>query len=109
MILDVQRAGPSTGMPTKTEQSVLLQAVWGRNGDSPACVLAASSSGECFDMAVEACRIATQYMTPVLLLTDGYLGNGAEPWKIPKVADLEPFPVEFHTEAEGFHPWLRGG
>ncbi len=109
VILDVQRAGPSTGMPTKTEQSDLLQAVWGRNGDSPACVLAASSPGDCFEVTVEACRIAAHYMTPVLVLTDGYLGNGAEPWKIPSVADMEPFPVEFHTDPEGFHPSLRGG
>lgn len=109
VILNVQRAGPSTGLPTKTEQSDLLQAVWGRNGDSPLCVLAASTPGECFEMAVQACRIATRYMTPVILLTDGYLGNGAEPWKIPRIADIEPFPVEFHTSGEGFHPWLRGG
>ena len=107
VVLDVQRAGPSTGMPTKTEQADLLQAVYGRNSESPVCVLAASTPGDCFYMAIEACRIATKYMTPVILLTDGYLANGAEPWKIPKVESLPRFPVKFRTDPEGFHPFLR--
>jgi 2-oxoglutarate ferredoxin oxidoreductase subunit alpha len=107
VVLDVQRAGPSTGMPTKTEQADLLQAVYGRNSEAPVCVLAASTPGDCFYMAIEACRIATKYMTPVILLTDGYLANGAEPWKIPKVDSLPRFPVKFRTEPDGFHPFFR--
>jgi len=108
IVVDIQRGGPSTGLPTKTEQSDLLQAVYGRNGDSPLCVLAAATPGDCFYMAIEAARITTKFMTPVMLLTDGYLANGAEPWKIPKMADFEPFEVEFPTERpEGFHPYLR--
>jgi 2-oxoglutarate/2-oxoacid ferredoxin oxidoreductase subunit alpha len=107
VVLDVQRAGPSTGMPTKTEQADLLQAVYGRNSEAPVCVLAASTPGDCFYMAIEACRIALKYMTPVILLTDGYLANGAEPWKIPKVDSLPRFPVKFRTEPDGFHPFFR--
>ncbi|PRQ04888.1 2-oxoglutarate oxidoreductase subunit KorA [Enhygromyxa salina] len=108
VVVDIQRGGPSTGLPTKTEQSDLLQAVYGRNGDSPLCVLAAATPGDCFYMAIEAARIATKFMTPVMLLTDGYLANGAEPWKIPSMAELPKFPVEFPTERpEGFHPYLR--
>src|SRR5690606_27656182 len=98
---------PSTGLPTKTEQSDLFIAVWGRNGDAPIPVLAAATPGDCFHMAIEAVRIATKYMTPVMLLTDGYIANGAEPWRIPNFADLEPFPVTFHTEKEGFFPFKR--
>jgi 2-oxoglutarate/2-oxoacid ferredoxin oxidoreductase subunit alpha len=107
VIVDVQRGGPSTGLPTKTEQSDLLQAVWGRNGDCPLAVLAACTPSDCYDMAIEAVRIAVQYMTPVLLLTDGFLANSAEPWKIPDVSTLAPFPVQFRKEPEGFHPFLR--
>ena len=108
LVIDIQRGGPSTGLPTKTEQSDLLQAAYGRNGDSPLCVLAAATPGECFFMAIEAARIATKFMTPVMLLTDGYLANGAEPWKIPSMADLTPFPVTFPSDRpEGFHPYLR--
>ncbi|MEX1363381.1 MAG: 2-oxoacid:acceptor oxidoreductase subunit alpha [Nannocystaceae bacterium] len=107
IIFDVQRAGPSTGMPTKTEQSDLFQAVWGRNGDAPLCVLAPATPGECFDYAIEACRIATKYMTPVMVLSDGFIANGAGPWKIPSFADLTPFPAKFHTDTEGFHPYQR--
>ncbi len=107
VVLDVQRAGPSTGMPTKTEQADLLQAVYGRNSEAPVCVLAASTPGDCFYMAIEACRIATKFMTPVILLTDGYLANGAEPWKIPEVDSLPRFPVKFRTEPDGFHPFAR--
>jgi 2-oxoglutarate ferredoxin oxidoreductase subunit alpha len=107
VILDVQRAGPSTGMPTKTEQADLLQAVYGRNSEAPLCVLAASTPGDCFYMAIEAVRLALKFMTPVVLLTDGYLANGAEPWKIPDVANLPKIDVSFRKEAEGFHPFLR--
>lgn len=107
LILDIQRAGPSTGMPTKTEQSDLLQAVYGRNGEAPVAVLAAATPGDCFYTVIEGARLATKYMTPVIVLTDGYLGNGAEPWKVPKVADLTPFPVKFRTDPEGFHPFKR--
>ena len=107
VILDIQRAGPSTGMPTKTEQSDLLQALYGRNGESPLAVLAAQSPGDCFFQALEAVRLALKYMTPVILLSDGYLGNGAEPWRIPDVASLPKIEVEFRRDPEGFHPFLR--
>ncbi len=108
VICDVQRGGPSTGLPTKTEQSDLFQAVWGRNGDAPLIVLAAATPGDCYYVAMEAVRLATKYMTPVVLLTDGYLANGAEPWKIPDVSSFKPFPVKFHTEqSEDFHPFMR--
>lgn len=107
VIVDVQRGGPSTGLPTKTEQSDLFQAVWGRNGDAPLAVLAAATPGDCFYMAVEALRIAVKYMTPVMLLTDGYLANGAEPWHLPDIDALEPFPVKFHEDPEGFMPFMR--
>jgi 2-oxoglutarate ferredoxin oxidoreductase subunit alpha len=91
VILNVQRGGPSTGLPTKTEQADLFQALYGRNGESPVPVLAAATPGDCFQMAYEACRIAVKYMTPVFLLTDGYLANGSEPWLIPDVAGLAKF------------------
>ena len=107
IVVNTQRAGPSTGMPTKTEQSDLYQAVYGRNADSPLCVLSARSPADCFDVAIESVRIATKFMTPVILLTDGYVGNAAEPWLIPDMSTYEPFPVSFETEAEGFHPFRR--
>jgi 2-oxoglutarate ferredoxin oxidoreductase subunit alpha len=107
VILNVQRAGPSTGLPTKTEQSDLYQAVYGRNADSPLVVLAARSPSDSFEVAIEAVRLATQFMTPVMLLADGYIANASEPWKIPDVDAYEKFPVTFHTDAEGFHPFLR--
>ena len=107
VIVNVQRGGPSTGLPTKTEQSDLFQAVWGRNGDAPLVVLAAATPGDCYYMAIEAIRIAVRYMTPVILLTDGSLANSAEPWPLPDLDALEPFPVEFHKDPEGFHPFLR--
>jgi 2-oxoglutarate ferredoxin oxidoreductase subunit alpha len=107
VIVNVQRGGPSTGLPTKTEQSDLFQAVWGRNADSPVAVVAANSPGDCFPTAIEAVRLATKYMTPVILLTDGYIANAAEPWKIPDFADFEPFPVTHRTDPEGFQPYLR--
>ncbi|SER94096.1 2-oxoglutarate ferredoxin oxidoreductase subunit alpha [Propionibacterium cyclohexanicum] len=90
VVVDVQRSGPSTGMPTKTEQGELLQAMWGRNGESPVPVLAPSSPSDCFEMAIEACRIAVEYRTPVVLLTDAFLANGAEPWKIPELSTIPP-------------------
>lgn len=107
VILNTQRAGPSTGLPTKTEQSDLYQSVFGRNGDAPLVVIAARSPADCFDAAIEAVRIATKYMTPVILLSDGYIANAAEPWLIPDINDLTPFPVEFRTDPEGFHPFVR--
>jgi len=107
VIVNAQRAGPSTGMPTKAEQADLLQALHGRHGDSPAAVIAAASPADCFDVAREAVRLATQFMTPVLMLTDAYLMNAAEPWAIPDVEALPVFPVTFRTDPAGFHPFLR--
>ena len=107
VIINSQRAGPSTGMPTKTEQSDLHQAVFGRNADSPLVVLAARSPSDCFDVAIEAIRLAAKYMTPVILLTDGYIGNAAEPWLIPDMDSYEVTPVDFRTDPEGFQPFLR--
>ncbi len=111
VIVNAQRGGPSTGLPTKTEQSDLYQAIYGRNGDAPMPVIASRSAADCFDCAIEAVRIATQYMTPVMLLTDGYLQNAAEPWKVPDMSAYAPFPVEFHDElppeGEKFLPYAR--
>jgi len=107
VIFDIQRAGPSTGMPTKTEQSDLFQAVWGRNADAPLVVLAPATPGECFQMAIDAVRIALKYMTPVIVLSDGFIANGAEPWRIPEFASLPPIDVKFRVDPEGFHPYLR--
>jgi 2-oxoglutarate/2-oxoacid ferredoxin oxidoreductase subunit alpha len=109
VIVNSQRGGPSTGLPTKTEQSDLYQAVFGRNGDAPIPVIAARSPVDTFDCAIEAVRIATQFMTPVILLTDGYIANAAEPWKVPDMASYKPFPVTFRTEAQegGFKPYAR--
>ncbi|MCA9599748.1 MAG: 2-oxoacid:acceptor oxidoreductase subunit alpha [Myxococcales bacterium] len=107
VVVNIQRGGPSTGLPTKTEQADLFQAMYGRNGEAPMCVLAASTPGNCFHMALEAVRIAVKYMTPVILLTDGYLANGAEPWKIPDVSELPKIEVSYRTDPEGFHPFLR--
>jgi len=107
VVIDIQRGGPSTGLPTKTEQADLLQALYGRNGESPIPVLAASSPADCFDRALEACRWATRYMTPVLLLSDGYLANGAEPWRLPAVEELPDFPARFHDTPEDFAPYRR--
>ncbi|HKV11155.1 MAG TPA: 2-oxoacid:acceptor oxidoreductase subunit alpha [Thermoanaerobaculia bacterium] len=107
VVCNIQRGGPSTGLPTKTEQADLLQVMFGRNGESPMPVLAASSPKDCFDMALEAVRIATHYMVPVVLLSDGYIANGSEPWKLPRVEDLPDLRVEFHTESEGFKPYAR--
>jgi 2-oxoglutarate ferredoxin oxidoreductase subunit alpha len=110
VIVNSQRGGPSTGLPTKTEQSDLYQAIYGRNGDTPLPVIAARSPSDCFEVAIEACRLALQFMTPVMLLTDGYIANAAEPWKVPQVADFPAIPVSFHTEvpAEGhINPYAR--
>jgi 2-oxoglutarate ferredoxin oxidoreductase subunit alpha len=107
VIVDIQRAGPSTGMPTKTEQADLLQAMYGRHGESPIPILAAMTPSDCFLAAFDAVRIAIKYMTPVILLTDGYLANGAEPWLVPSFADLPDVPVSFRTDPRGFFPYIR--
>ena len=110
VIINVQRGGPSTGLPTKTEQADLNQALYGRNGEAPLPVIAASTPGDCFYAAYEASRIALTYMTPVVLLTDGYLANGSEPWKIPNVKDLEPIDVKFAKSSKSeddFLPYKR--
>lgn len=109
VICDVQRGGPSTGLPTKTEQADLLQAICGRNSEAPLCVIAPATPGECFTMAFEAFRIATKYMTPVMILSDGYLANGAEPWAIPKLETLPSIPVSHPVSAGsgGFLPYQR--
>lgn len=107
VVINVQRGGPSTGLPTKTEQADLLQAVYGRNGEAPVAVLAARTPRDCFYMAIEASRIALKYMTPVILLTDGYLANGSEPWRIPNIDELPDIKVNFRTDKEGFFPYLR--
>src|SRR6201993_266525 len=107
VICDIQRGGPSTGLPTKTEQADLLQALFGRNSEAPIPVLAAATPGDCFWVAVEASRIALKYMVPVIVLSDGYLANGAEPWRIPKVEEIPAFPVKFAKNPEGFLPYKR--
>lgn len=107
VIVNVQRGGPSTGLPTKTEQADLLQAIYGRNSESPLCVLAACTPADCFDMAIEAFRIAVEYMTPVILLTDGYLANGAEPWKIPDIDSLPKFDIKHPKANEDYQPYSR--
>src|SRR6185503_12391380 len=123
VVVNSQRGGPSTGLPTKTEQSDLYQAVYGRNADSPLPVIAARSPSDAFECAIEAVRIATRYMTPVMLLTDGYIANAAEPWKVPDMAGYAPFPVAFFDQApaEGeqvmpyarnddlARPWIKPG
>jgi 2-oxoglutarate ferredoxin oxidoreductase subunit alpha len=102
VIVNSQRGGPSTGLPTKTEQSDLYQAVYGRNGDAPLIVLATRSPSDCFEVAIEACRLATQFMTPVMILTDGYIANAAEPWRVPDRSDFSAFPVDFaDPQADG--------
>ena len=107
VIVNVQRGGPSTGLPTKTEQADLFQAVLGRNGECPVAVVAPATPSECFSMAIEATRIAVKYMTPVMYLSDGYLANGSEPWKVPKPADLPKIDVHFVTNPDGFMPYRR--
>lgn len=107
VVIDVQRGGPSTGLPTKTEQADLWQAIFGRNGESPIPVIAPCTPSDCFDAALEAARIAIRHMTPVFLLSDGSLANGQEPWRVPDVAALEPIEVRRRTDPEGFLPYLR--
>src|SRR5256885_11958333 len=114
VVCDIQRGGPSTGLPTKTEQADLLQAMYGRNSEAPVPVVAPRSPADCFDAAIEACRLALKYRTPVFLLSDGYLANGAEPWRLPETSSLPDLQVEFATEpnhGEGddavFWPYLR--
>lgn len=109
VIINVQRGGPSTGLPTKTEQSDLMQALYGRNGEAPMPVIAASSPADCFDTVFEATRLAIEFMTPVLFLSDGYIANGAEPWRFPKSADLKEIKVKFATEKNGekYLPYKR--
>ncbi len=107
VVVNSQRAGPSTGLPTKTEQSDLYQAVFGRNADAPMPVISVSTPSDGYDVAIEAIRLATKYMTPVMLLTDGYITNASEPWRIPDPSSYERFDVEFRTDPENFHPFLR--
>ena len=107
VVCDIQRGGPSTGLPTKTEQADLLQVMFGRNGESPIPIISASSPKDCFDVALEAVRIATRYMVPVVLLSDGYIANGSEPWKLPQVEELPDLRIEFRADPEGFQPYER--
>jgi 2-oxoglutarate ferredoxin oxidoreductase subunit alpha len=107
VVFDIQRAGPSTGMPTKTEQADLMQALYGRNSESPVVVLAPATPGDCFYIAYEAVRIAVKYMVPVIVLSDGFLANSSEPWLIPDLGTLPPIEVKFRTDPEGFFPYLR--
>jgi 2-oxoglutarate ferredoxin oxidoreductase subunit alpha len=107
VIFDIQRGGPSTGLPTKTEQADLMQALYGRNSESPIVVLAPSSPGDCFFIAYEAVRLAIKYMVPVMVLSDGYLANGSEPWLLPDPKALPEIPAKFRSEKEGFFPYLR--
>jgi 2-oxoglutarate ferredoxin oxidoreductase subunit alpha len=107
VVCDIQRGGPSTGLPTKTEQADLLQALFGRNSEAPIPVIAPATPGDCFWVALEASRIAIKHMVPVIILSDGYLANGAEPWKIPEVSELPEIPVHFTTDPVGFQPYRR--
>jgi 2-oxoglutarate ferredoxin oxidoreductase subunit alpha len=107
VIVNIQRAGPSTGLPTKTEQADLLAALYGRNSESPVPVLAAATPGDCFHIMLEAFRIAVRYMTPVVVLSDGYVANSSEPWLIPDVASLPRVRVEYRTDPTGFQPYQR--
>ncbi len=107
VVCNIQRAGPSTGMPTKTEQADLLQVMFGRNGESPIPIIAPASPADCFDAALEACRMAVSYMVPVVYLSDGYLANGSEPWKLPRAEDLPDLRIDFHSSAEDFQPYRR--
>ncbi|RME21250.1 MAG: 2-oxoacid:acceptor oxidoreductase subunit alpha, partial [Deltaproteobacteria bacterium] len=107
VVVDVQRGGPSTGLPTKTEQSDLNIAMYGRHGEAPLPIIAARSPGDCFDAAIEAVRVAVRYMVPVVLLTDGYLANGAAPWKLPDLDQIEPIEVHFAEAGGDFHPYQR--
>jgi 2-oxoglutarate ferredoxin oxidoreductase subunit alpha len=107
VIANVQRGGPSTGLPTKTEQADLLQAMFGRNGECPCAIVAPSSPSDCFFMAIEAFRIATKFMIPTFFLSDGYLANGSEPWRLPSFSELSPIEIRFATDPKGFMPYMR--
>jgi 2-oxoglutarate/2-oxoacid ferredoxin oxidoreductase subunit alpha len=107
VVVNVQRGGPSTGLPTKTEQSDLMQALWGRNGESPMVVIAASTPSDCFHYAFMAAKIALERMLPVMLLTDGFLGNGSEPWKLPKMAELPSITPRFAKDSSTFKSYRR--
>lgn len=107
VIANIQRGGPSTGLPTKTEQADLLQCMFGRNGECPVAIVAPSTPAECFDMALESFRLAIEHMTPVFFLSDGYIANGSEPWRIPEPDELPAIDVEFRTDPDGFQPYLR--
>jgi 2-oxoglutarate ferredoxin oxidoreductase subunit alpha len=107
VVCNIQRGGPSTGLPTKTEQADLLQAIYGRNGECPVPVIAASTPSDCFEVAIEAARLAFKYMTPIFLLSDGYIANGQEPWLIPNVKNLKPIEVRFRTDADEFFVYQR--
>ncbi len=107
VVVNVQRGGPSTGLPTKTEQADLLQALYGRNGESPVAIIAPRTPADCFDAAIEAVRVATKYMTPVILLSDGYLANGAQPWKLPKFSELPDIEAKPWKQQVAFQPYLR--
>ena len=107
VVTDIQRGGPSTGLPTKTEQADLLMAMYGRHGECPLPILAAATPADCFATAFEAVRIAVRYMTPVVLLSDGYIANGAEPWRVPRAADLPAIPVVFRDDPAGYQPYMR--
>lgn len=107
VIINVQRGGPSTGLPTKTEQADLLQCLYGRNGESPVAVVAASTPSDCFYMVIEACRLALKYMSPVIFLTDGYLANGSEPWRVPHASEIPEIEVKFAEEKDAFTPYAR--
>ena len=107
IVINVQRGGPSTGLPTKTEQADLLQAMFGRNGECPVAIVAPHSPADCFYMAIEATRIAVKYMVPVIYLSDGYLANGAEPWNIPAKEDLPDIAINNAVDPEGFLPYQR--
>ena len=107
VIVNVQRGGPSTGLPTKTEQADLLEMFFGRNGECPVPIVAAATSADCFDMAIEACRIALRSMNPVYLLTDGYVANSSEPWQIPEVDAILPIEIEYRTDPDGYQPYMR--
>src|SRR5258707_184629 len=107
VVCDIQRGGPSTGLPTKTEQADLLQALFGRNSEAPIPIVAAATPSDCFWVAIEACRIAVKYMVPVIIISDGYLASGAEPWPIPELSDIPDFPVKFASDPNGFLPYKR--
>ena len=107
IIVNVQRGGPSTGLPTKTEQSDLLQAMYGRSGEAPVVIISASTPTDCFDVSLEAARLATKYMVPVLYMTDGYIANGSEPWRIPEPDSIPEMKVKFRTDPENFQPYSR--